>query len=457
MHRYQDLKPSLPLGLPFIPSLVQPDYLTWPVLPELLPTSFPGIQPSRDDLVVDIDRERLVKRMEQYFNPKISHDQMSQLVPQAMRSTNQFNAEAVRDHLRTRGFLPKNVIKYCYRPFDLRWLYWEPETDLLDRKRADYVPHVSGDNVWLASAQRNRRDFDPPFITTRHCSRHVIERGANLFPLRLQIETRGTLFDGLPGEDRTQPNLSKKAARYLADLGVNGEVETLFYHLIAVLYAPNYREENGGALRQDWPRIPPPNNLKLLQKSAGLGQKIAALLDPEKPVPGVTAGQIRPEFKTVGVISRVEGGSLDPNSDLALTAGWGYAGRDGVTMPGQGHLVERPFTADERAAIEKGAAGLGLSLDQLAQVLGEATVDVYLNEVAYWANVPLKVWDYTIGGYQVMKKWLSYREERVLGRSLKPEEAYEVMHMARRILAIVLLEPTLNANYRAVKRESYAG
>jgi hypothetical protein len=140
---------------------------------------------------------------------------------------------------------------------------------------------------------------------------------------------------------------------------------------------------------------------------------------------------------------------------LALTAGWGYEGRDGVTMPGQGHMVERTFTADERAAFEKGGAALGLSLDQLAQVLGETTVDVSLNEVAYWTNIPLRAWDYTIGGYQVMKKWLSYREERILGRSLQPEEAYEVMHMARRILAIVLLEPALNANYRAVKRESY--
>ena len=34
-----------------------------------------------------------------------------------------------------------------------------------------------------------------------------------------------------------------------------------------------------------------------------------------------------------------------------------------------------------------------------------------LNESAYWRNVPEKVWDYTIGGYQVIKKWLSYREQ----------------------------------------------
>jgi hypothetical protein len=29
--------------------------------------------------------------------------------------------------------------------------------------------------------------------------------------------------------------------------------------------------------------------------------------------------------------------------------------------------------------------------------------------------VPSRVWAYTLGGYQVIKKWLSYREHDVLG------------------------------------------
>jgi len=41
----------------------------------------------------------------------------------------------------------------------------------------------------------------------------------------------------------------------------------------------------------------------------------------------------------------------------------------------------------------------------------------------------------------VIKKWLSYREQELLGRPLKLEEVTEVTHMARRIAAILLLEP----------------
>lgn len=67
-----------------------------------------------------------------------------------------------------------------------------------------------------------------------------------------------------------------------------------------------------------------------------------------------------------------------------------------------------------------------------------------------------RVWDYTIGRYQVIKKWLSYRELELLGCPLTPDEAREVMNMARRIAAIVLLEPALNANYQAVKDATYS-
>ena len=136
---------------------------------------------------------------------------------------------------------------------------------------------------------------------------------------------------------------------------------------------------------------------------------------------------------------------------VAVTAGWGHAGQGGVTMPGKGKINTRPWTEEERAAIGQGAEALGLSAEQALAQLGEQTVDVYLNDVAYWRGVPSGVWSYTIGGYQVMKKWLSYREKPLLGRDLKPDEMREVQAMARRIAAILLLQPQLDANYRGVK------
>jgi Type ISP C-terminal specificity domain len=56
------------------------------------------------------------------------------------------------------------------------------------------------------------------------------------------------------------------------------------------------------------------------------------------------------------------------------------------------------------------------------ELLGRA-VDVFLNGTTHWRAVPEAAWEYFIGGYQVIKKWLSYREEAVLGRALTKDEA----------------------------------
>ena len=66
------------------------------------------------------------------------------------------------------------------------------------------------------------------------------------------------------------------------------------------------------------------------------------------------------------------------------------------------------------------------------------------------------MWEYTIGGYQVIKKWLSYRERQVLGRDITKDEAREFTHMVRRVAALLLLEPQLDQNYAATKINSYS-
>jgi hypothetical protein len=173
-------------------------------------------------------------------------------------------------------------------------------------------------------------------------------------------------------------------------------------------------------------------------------------------VPGVTSGKLRPELQAIGAITHVGGGALNPAAgDLAVAAGWGHAGKGGVTMPGKGRVDQGAYTPNERIAIGSGASALGLTEEQIIACLGATTTNVYLNDTAYWRNVPANVWEYTIGGYQVIKKWLSYRERGLLGRALTTDEAREVTHMAHRIAAIALLYPALDATYMAVKQATF--
>ena len=166
-----------------------------------------------------------------------------------------------------------------------------------------------------------------------------------------------------------------------------------------------------------------------LRASAQRGRELAALLDAETPVAGVTAGALRPELAAIAVPATADGRNMS-GDDFALTAGWGHHGSGDAVMPGQGRAVEREYTAAERQALG----------DATLAALGAATYDIHLNANAHWRNVPTAVWNYKLGGYQVLKKWLSYRESKVLGRPLTAGEAQHFTDTARRVAGILLSE-----------------
>ncbi len=426
---YDSFEPSLPLGLPFTRMAVSEGWHDWPSLLDLLPVSFPGVKTSRDSFLVDVDIDRLKARIVDYFSPDVSHEKMARRYPTVMNETARFDARAVRDAMLRRGG-PKHAgfLRYSYRPFDTRWLYWEAESGLLDRPRPEYNSHVFSGNLWLVLQNKARPDLSPPLVISNIGDLNQMNSGIYCAPIYLRDDELGTgIAEGTP----LRSNLSPVAQSYLESLGAGAE--DLFHHVLAVLHDPSYRKTNADALRAEGPRIPLPGwpdgsgngTADELTASAARGRELAALLDSDTPVPGVTEGALCPEIASVAVPSTVDGGNMASN-DFALTASWGHFGQGQAVMPGQGRVVERPYTADERAAL-----GGDVS------TLGKTSFDIYLNDWAYWRNVPASVWSYKLGGYQVLKKWLSYREQKVLGRALLPEEVQHFTDTARRIAGIL--------------------
>ena len=118
------------------------------------------------------------------------------------------------------------------------------------------------------------------------------------------------------GNSAGRPNLSGAAQRYLENLDLG--VEDLFHHVLAILHDPAYHEANAGALRMEGPRIPLPDwpdgdaseAAEILARSATRGRELAALLDPDNPVPGVTTGTLRPEVAAIAVPATVDGRNM---------------------------------------------------------------------------------------------------------------------------------------------------
>jgi len=437
----------------FRPSEVSAAYSSWPRVIDLcaIPPSN-GLMEKRGGALIDIDRAALEKRMRAYFDRKLDWDEYKALGYGLTDDQAGFDPKKAREKARAQEeFDGKRLVRYAVRAFDTRWSYYTAVNPVWNRARPQlWVQFFEGNSFLTTRPAGVAQPEGVPFFFTRALGDNDFLRGhAYYFPLKI----KGRI---------TRANFAKAGLEYLEQLNVNSGGSTasagdlLWMHALAVGYSPAYLTENADGVRQDWPRIPLPNSRELLAASADLGRRIAGLLDTENQVDTVTAGKFRADLASIGAIASSGGGNLDPaKGHLALTAGWGHAGKGGVVMPARGRILKREYTQAERDAIAAGGAAIGLSADDAMSLLGAETCDVYLNVIAYWRNIPARVWEYTIGGYQVIKKWLSYRERELLRRGLTPEEVAEVTAMARRIAAIVLMSPALDANYQAVKANPY--
>ncbi|MGH7119301.1 MAG: type ISP restriction/modification enzyme, partial [Acetobacteraceae bacterium] len=419
------------------PTQASNSYQSWPALPEIaaLPP-FSGVLEKRRGALLSLDRARLVHRMRRYLDPEVSFEDLKAEGVGPVHDMARFKARGARARLlRAETFSENRLRRVTLCPFETRWAYHTNVRPIWNEPRPGLVARLFPGNAFLATRLRARRPGEglPMFWTPLLPGDHLLDPNCHPLPVLAALG---------------RANLSPAARAWLAALGLpdpdcDRDIAVLpWYHALAIGYAPAWRAENGEAIRQGWPRVPLPDNADRLRTSAALGARIALLLDPDTAVPGVTSGTIEPALAGIAVPSKRGNGAMT-EGDRALTAGWGHAGKGGAVMPGHGRIVSRAYAAEEAAAKAE------------ATLLGGRTRDVFLNADAYWRNIPDAVWSFAIGGYQVLKKWLSYREKPLLGRALTPGEVRYFRDVARRLAALCLLAPALDANYRACAAANY--
>lgn len=433
---YQPATPKKENRFSFRPATVSVGYQLWPRLTDLSIIKSDGLFEKRGNALIDISRDVLTARMQTYFDPRIEWDALKVMLPKITKNVARYDAKIARIKvLNAESFDNNRIKKYLVHPFDSRWCYYCPIRPLWNEPRPIFWEQLWEGNSFIVSRLKTGKENkgSPIFFSKNLVDGQLISVNPSVFPLRLKEKDaaqKNLFFEG----PIIRANLSALARSYLANLGINNAdseefldqklkpFELIWMHSLAIGYSPSYIIENADGIRDDWPRIPLPLSKDTLIESAVLGKRIAILLDTDSPPPDVLN---EPEYAGVATLSRVGGGQINPQQgDLALTAGWGHA-QGNIVMPGQGKL-----------------AAHGKSLD------------IYLNDKVYWKNIPAAVWEYTIGGYQVIKKWLSYREKDILGRDLTVEEVREVTGMARRIAALIALQPALDENYRRVKENT---
>jgi hypothetical protein len=470
--RYEEVEPLEKNRFSFLSSNVAAHYYTWPKLSEFsaVPPFHGPVEMRGSSLIAIRSDKAQLRALEEYLNSQKTDEEIASLEPRFMRSSGEFDAVKARAMLKGKiAYDEAKLSLYPFKPLDLRVAYLDGSIQpLFSRPSPELLAlRAIHENAFFITRDTADKDEEgaPFYFSNMVCDYDFISGHARHFPILVpsfvgrQGKKSGTqeLLENVP-----KANLSQLAREYLAGVEIScldtdrKNAAILWMHALAIGYSPFYLLENRDGVRQDWPRVPLPNAKELLTHSAHLGERVACLLDTREDGQGITSGTLRRELRMIGVPSHVEGKKLDVSKgDFDVTAGWGHPDNRRATMPGKGKALEREYEPIELAGIEAGAADLRVPFEEALALLGETTFDIHLNSNVYWKNVPSRVWGYTIGGYQVIKKWLSYREQKVLGRSLNIQEVREVPNIARRIAAIILLQPELNANYKKIKESAY--
>ena len=241
--------------------------------------------------------------------------------------------------------------------------------------------------------------FTEIFISRYIIDKHLIGHQSYVFPLYLYDEQESQYIfngqkrldiDGVQKElDKSQQDKKSNIKREIFDSlkTVYKQIvspEEIFYYIYAILYSNIYRQKYNEFLRIDFPKIPFAASHKTFTRIVRIGEKLVNLHLLKSP-----------ELKK-------------PVAKFPIT--------------GDSRVAKREYNKQEKR--------------------------IYINNKQCFENVELEVWNYYIGGYQVLDKWLKDK----IGKSLSNEDINHYLKVITAIKHTINLQKEIDKIYPEVEK-----
>jgi type I restriction-modification system DNA methylase subunit len=373
--KWERIKPKSEFYL-FIPrdeGLLE-QYQGYPKITDIFPVNSVGVVTSRDNFVIDSDRNALKRRILQFRDKKLPDEIIRQTYN--LKDKSNWKLKDARESVMKDDNWEKAITKILYRPFDEQLIFYHDA--VIERSRREVMQHMLEENLGLIFHKREELLIPySHFLATDK----VIEHGclsskttcylATLYlykkkdnPKKRSLSSIMMLFEPHAEYGAKKPNLSQVIVDKLTDVFKKmPSPEQIFFYIYAVLYSNIYRTKYAEFLKIDFPRVPFTKDYKLFKKMGEYGEKLVDL-------------------------HLLESSELD--SPIAKFQG------------------KRDYRV-EKVKYEKGK--------------------VFINNDQYFEGIAPEIWKYQIGGYKVCEKWLKDRKGRILSLD-------EIKHYCKVVTAI---------------------
>lgn len=393
---WKELKFEAPFFL-FIPQnkIIKSEYDRGISVKDMFRISGVGITTAHDDFVIDADKEKLLQKFNDFKNSYPNADELHKKFNVAKKDG--WDILKGWKNIQEDNDLNKYIQKIAYRPFDTRYIFYEDK--LVWRCVRDIMVHFSPslrrqslkqsneiENIDCHADKSARNDNNIGLV----CSRQVISQSFNhsfitemvmemcyisnktkegnyIFPLyiydtenvrkilREENEEVGGMFEDIKHfENKVRiENFTPKFRKFINKKYGEIKPEEILGYIYAILFHKEYRKKYLDFLKIDFPKIPFVESKDYFLKFAKLGEELYNL----------HLGNLKIQ-KEVG----------------------------------------EPMFKDNQNKNEK----------IVKAIYNENEKDLFVNESLYFKNVDKEVWEYKIGGYQVLDKYLkSHKNENI--------------------------------------------
>ena len=365
---WQELEPVAPYFF-FVPKEfdLQNEYNRGWNISVAFPVSSLGVEFGSKQYLLSHRRAEIGEFVESILlNPEISDDFLEEQY--GLRTTSGWRFRRLRQDELRKGYDPKLVVECLESPFNIQYTY---HSSILRRPQLETLSNMHYPNKALLTLRQSRTsEYGHFFVTNTIYSKDAvsIKDRATGFPVYIYTtreDIGGTLF--ATGEVTREPNLSpefiaaveeKLGLKFVpdgkGDLATAFGPEDILHYAYAVFHSPTYRERYAEFLKIDFPRLPLTSDRALFKALAEKGEDLVSLHLMESP----KLSQLITSFP----------------------------------VPGSNE-VERVRYVEPRE---------------------ETRGRVYINKTQYFEGIEPEVWEFQIGGYQVLNKWLKDRKGRKL-------------------------------------------
>lgn len=355
---------------------------------DIFPVNSVGVVTSRDKFAIDSDKSQLAKRIRMFLDESLS----DAIIKQAfnLRDKSGWNTRDARKTIMAQEHWEEQILPILYRPFDRQWIFYNDA--VIERTRKAVMRHMMHENLALCVGRAGQVVGSEKPWNIVFCAECIED--LNLFyrggnvNFPLYLYPEEDLYNGAERYER-QVNIAPGVIEALRKAYRRKTTpEEIFYYVYAILYSTAYRTRFAEFLKTDFPHIPFSQDRKVFQTMGKVGKSLVELHLMK---------------------------STRLNKPIAKYEGKGD------------NLVEKA-SYDEKKKL------------------------VYINEGRYFGPISKNIWEYQIGGYQVMGKWLKDRK----GRRLMLDDIRHYCRIAAAIKHTIAAQKKIDEIYLSIEKSCIA-